>query len=149
MTPRERFTQLIETMLSPSSPQKPDVSADQYLLDIEDRSFHLGLNVEREEIAFSTLVFFNDQDPDQIYADLIGDFNAFHLFHGSYRLSVDPDTLCLYVTVSRLLDELEKSGLEPFFADLIDRCMTCTRWYMDECSRRLTESLRPEAAMAV
>jgi hypothetical protein len=149
MTPQERLTALIAAMLDPAAPQKPRVSADQCLLDVSDRSFHLGLNPERGEITFSTLVFYTDRDPDQIHADLIADFNAFHLFSGGYRLSVDPDTLCLYVSVTRSLDEFEKSGLEPFFADFIDRCMSCTRWYMDECSRRFAESIKPAAAMAV
>lgn len=149
MTPRERFTKLVESTLDPSAPETPEVTLDQCLLDVEGRSFHLGLSPERSEITFSTLVFYTDREPDQIYADLIADFNAYHLFRGGYRLSVDPDTLCLYVSVTRSLDGLESGGLSPFFADFIDRCVTCTRWYMDESARRIAEADMPESAMVI
>lgn len=149
MTPPQRFSALIEDFLGPSNADRPPILADDCLLDIAARTFHLGLTPDGGSVAISTVVYLADGDPEQVLPDLIAEFNAFYLFRGGYRLSVDPATQSLYVSVNKSLAGLEGEDLDAFFDDLIERCAACTAWYMDELERGGAPGETPETAVAV
>lgn len=147
MTPHSRFALLIEDFLDLSDAEPPPVSGDEHLLDFGARTFHLALAPGSAEVRIATAVYFGGA-PGEIGPDLIADFNAYHLFHGGYRLAADPATASLYVSVRKSLARLEASGLDAFFEDFIARCISCTRWCVDE-ALGVFDAEPAEAARAV
>lgn len=136
MSPQERFERLIHGDDVDFNIGPLVFTDNQSLLEIRGRTFHIGVSPERAEVAFSLMVYCANAEHDLIGADLVAEFNAWRLFYGGYRLSVDALTQCLYVSVTKSLSQLETTGLTSFVDDFIRRCVSCTRWCMGEVACR-------------
>ena len=84
---------------------------------LENRVFHVGLDAKRQEITLSTPVFFTDEAAAKACVDLVADFNAYHLFHGGYRLRIDPGTHYVYASQTKSLARAQASGLAVILDD--------------------------------
>jgi hypothetical protein len=111
------------------------------VIETMGRAVHLRLDERRDEVTLSTPVYFTDVFVDRLHPDLVAEFNAFHVARSGYRLSHDAESRCLLVGVTRSLEALTRSGLKPFLAELLDRCVSCTRWYADQCEGRETRMM--------
>lgn len=127
----ERFRKLVSDFLVKSVGDEIP-PGNQLMLEIDGRRVHLGFLPEREEIAFSTMVYFAVDEPENVRPESIAQFNAYHLFHGGYRLAFDQPSQCLYVSQSKPLANAEAAGLTAVLEDFIGRCANCTRWYFSE-----------------
>lgn len=136
MSPHVRFAHIIAKSPAQEVRNSRDTSCGDYLLKVGGRTFHLALSPKREEITISTPICVTGADSALVRADLLAKFNGVKLFCGGYRLSVDPLTKSVYVSVTKALDRLESDGLLPFLNDFSLRCASCTRWYANEVFRR-------------
>jgi len=131
MSAYERFRKLVDDFLVRSLGDEIP-SGNQLMLELDGRRVHLGFLPEREEIVVSTMVYFAVDEPENIRPEAIAQFNAYHLFHGGYRLAVDQSSQCLYVSQNKPLARAEAAGLDALLGDFIGRCASCTRWYFSE-----------------
>ena len=131
MTPHERFLKLIVDFAGPGPEGVLELVQNEMTLDA-DGPVRLVLEEQREEIVFSTLIYCAEGEPELLDDEIVADFNAYHLFHGGFRLSIDRDFECLYIVQTNSLARMEAVGLDAFFEDFITRCANCTRWYMAE-----------------
>ena len=130
MTPHDRFIKLIEGFTTPERDDLAGVEND-FVLDA-DGPVQLTLSPEREEITFSTNVFCATDQPDLIRPELMAQFNAYHILHGGYHLSLAGDADLLRLNQRKSLARLESMGLDSFMEEFIARCASCTRWYLAE-----------------
>lgn len=131
MTPHARFVKLITGFIGSEPYDYGHLIDNEFMLNA-DGPVLLKLDPERAEITFSTLIFCAGGEPELIDPEAIAEFNAYHVFHGGYRLSVDVETECLYIAQTKALTRLESAGLGEFFEDFVAHCCSCTNWYMAE-----------------
>jgi hypothetical protein len=135
MTLQERFAKLVESLFEVKD-QTPPTEQGGLIVRYRARIYHVGLNVARKELTTSTAVFFSFMQGADLYPDMVGDFNAYHLLNGGYRMNVDRQTHALYVSQTKLVDRLERIGFAAYLEDFAARCATCAQWCLEEVGKR-------------
>lgn len=98
------------------------------LLQVGGRIVQVRLD-EAGRLHLSTMVFYNDGDPDPVLDAAIAEFNAFHLVAGGYCLMVDERSLSLWVDQAVSVHRFDPDAFLRHLADFADRAATCARWY--------------------
>lgn len=111
------------------------VASDDYLLEAGGRIFQLRLGAGGM-MLLSTIVFYNNGKVEDLLAEPIAEFNAFHLFSGGYRLLVEEESASLYVEQELAIERFDAPRLLRHLEDFADRAASCTRWYLDQLKEK-------------
>lgn len=124
--PDPRFKTYVADALAAADIEPPDLDGNRLLLKVADRWLEMVYAPDSGCLMFVGLVAAGSA----VKADLVGQFNAYNLFHGGYALISPPDTDAVYLAQCHTMALLPAADALQRLADFADRAVAAGAWYM-------------------
>jgi hypothetical protein len=137
--PHPKFVDFIKAAVAALELPGPEVAEDRYMFKVGARWVELKFSSKDQRVTFASLV--HVRKPDMaLRADLIADFNYYHLFNGGYAL-VAIDGAILYLCRPCRLGDLDPGKIRGMLEDFMRRSDAAAIW-------RLTKSEETDTAFS-